>query len=71
MSKIPGKNTGGYRIREQQTKNANSDYRKKCHHTATRKGLDQKIQINNWKHPSTGQKPIGKATNNRKIPRSI
>ena len=36
---IPGKKTGGFRRRAKQTENANSDYRKKWHHTATRNGL--------------------------------
>ena len=43
----------------------------KRHHTATRNGLDKKIQTNIRKHPSTGQLPIGKETNNRKTPEFI
>ena len=51
-----GKNTpADIEYENNKQKNANSDYRKKRHLTATRNGLDDKVQINNWKHPSTGQ----------------
>ena len=52
--KFRGKITADIEYENKKTKNASSDYRKKRHYTTTRNGLDEKIQINNRKHQSTG-----------------
>ena len=40
-------NTGKHRIRKEQSKNGNTNYRKSGHNTLTGDGLDEKIQADN------------------------
>ena len=57
-SKLPGKNSGRYGIRKQQTENGHLDNRKNRHNTTARDGLDEKIQTNNRKNTIDRKQPI-------------
>ena len=67
-TKIPGKNSGKYRIREKQTENGNFNNRKNRHHTFIRHGLDENFQTNYRKNTIGRKQPIrkGKYSENSK-----
>ena len=64
-NKNPEENTGGHRVRKQQTEDGNSDNRKNRYNTITRDGLDENIRANYRKNKTGREQPIRKRENRK------